>query len=330
FRKTAMLDQLSTRQMQQAFLSQDCLFLNFELIQEDQPAPLLPLPWMQSAPSEVIPEFGSLHPLEGLRTALELEEAAALRVCLESLNRFFEEYETPLSSADFPDLSSCYTLTNPIDHQTLPVTVASCPTITAQLAVAEGINPGDRHTSFTLPRFRDDYIPEGSMVLLTRLPQAVVQTMRQGQQYHAIAQPPAKADMIPIVAIQTSRPKAQELVAQLQAAQGIQAVCFNPGGDPMTGDTLQLGLLHTGDGDFHLFIEFWADDAHDRRLLEQWHQWCAEANGICGVMIASGITGAARGKPGPREKVAFFETYFKTPEDLNLPPLQMSYALDWE
>jgi hypothetical protein len=82
FRKTATESDLTTRQMQQAFLSQDCLFLNFELVREETAAPLLPLPWMQSAPSEVIPEFGSLHPLEGLRHTLELEEAAALRVCL--------------------------------------------------------------------------------------------------------------------------------------------------------------------------------------------------------------------------------------------------------
>jgi hypothetical protein len=47
-------------------------------------------------------------------------------------------------------------------------------------------------------------------------------------------------------------------------------------------------------------------------------------------MIASGVTGAAKGRPGPKETVAFFETCLKTPEELDIPPLQMSYALDWE
>ncbi|MEM1290695.1 MAG: DNA-binding protein [Cyanobacteria bacterium P01_H01_bin.162] len=331
FRQTATLGTLSTRQMQQAFLSQDCLFLNFELIREADSGPLLPLPWMQSAPSEARPEFGSLHPLEGLRTALELEEAAALRICLEGLNRFLEDHEEVLNSADFPDLSSRYTLTNPLDQKPLAVTLANCPKITAQLAVAESFGSADSQLpSFELPRFRDDYVPEGAMVLLTRLPQSTVQTIRQGKHYQAIAQLPAEADMMPMVAIQTSRPKAQKLASQLRAAKGIEAVCFNPGGDPMTGDTLQLGLLHTGDGDFHLFIEFLANDAHDSKLLDQWRQWCQDSNGVCGVMVASGITGAARGKPGARENVAFFETYCKTPADLDLPPLQMSYALDWE
>jgi len=331
FRKTATENNLTTRQMQQAFLSQDCLFLNFELVRDEAAPGLLPLPWMQSAPSEVIPEFGSLHPLEGLRHSLELEEAAALRVCLEGVNRFFKAHEAALSRPDFPELSSTYRLTNPFDNSRLSIKVSTCPAITTQLAIAEGFDVDNgRLPAFEVPRFRDDYVPEGSMVLLTRLPQGVVEAISQGQRYHAIAPAPDKTDMMPVVAIQTSRPKAQKLASQLEAAQGVKAVCFNPGSDPMSGDTLQLGLLHTGDGDFHLFIEFLSDDAHDSRLLRQWQEWCEASNGFCGVMIASGVTGAAQGKPGPKETVAFFETQLKTPEELNIPPLQMSYALDWE
>jgi hypothetical protein len=333
FRKTAIEWNITPRQMQQAFLSQDCLFLNFDLIRDEDAPSLLPLPWMPSAPSEVIPEFGSLHPLEGLRHTLELEEAAALRVCLEGLNRFFEAHEDVLSRPNFPTISSSYRLTNPLDNSRLSVKLATCPTITDQLAIAEGFDPANSNMpAFDLPRFRDDYVPEGSMVLLTQLPAPMLEEIqRGGKRYYAIAQSPAQPDdKLPVVAIQTTRPKAQKLATQLEAARGIQAVCFNPGSDPMSGDTLQLGLLHTGDGDFHLFIEFLLDDAHDHRLLTQWHEWCEASGGLCGVMIASGVTGAAQGKPGPKEAVAFFETRLKTPEELNLPPLQMSYALDWE
>lgn len=331
FRKTATEGNMTTRQMQQAFLSQDCLFLNFDLVRDDEAASLLPLPWMQSAPSEVIPEFGSLHPLEGLRHTLELEEAAALRVCLAGLNRFLEANEDALSRPEFPPVASTYRLANPLDNSRLSVKLATCPDITEQLAIAEGFEAENRGMpEFELPRFRDDYVPEGSMVLLTQLPQPLLEGISRSKRYYAIAQAPAQRDSMPVVAIQTSRPKAQKLASQLEAAQGIKAVCFNPGSDPMSGDTLQLGLLHTGDGDFHLFIEFLSDDTHDRRLLTQWQEWCEASNGLCGVMIASGVTGAARGKPGVKENVAFFETQLKTPEELHLPPLQMSYALDWE
>lgn len=328
FREAATLDSRSTQQMQQAFLSQDCLFLNFDLIQSADDTQVLPLPWLQSAPSEVVPEFGSLHPLEGLRTALELEEAAALRLCLEGLNQFFEQYEGQLEGAEFPEIGDQYSLINPVDQTTLTVAIKTCPEVTAQIMALEDAK-GEYADPLSLPRLRDDYVPEGSMVLLTCLPEDMIAQLRQAGRYQSTTDSALPA-ILPTVAIQTSRPKAQKLVSQLKSAQGIQAVCFSLGSDPMTGDTLKLGLMQTGDGDFHLFIEFLQDDPEDRRLLEQWTRWCEIADGRCGVLVASGITGAARGQPGLRETVAFFETVVKTPEELSLPPLQMNYALDWE
>ncbi|MEM9003992.1 MAG: hypothetical protein AAGE59_10755 [Cyanobacteria bacterium P01_F01_bin.86] len=336
FRETAMLDNRSTQQMQQAFLSQDCLFLNFELIQDEDASQVLPLPWLQPVPSEVVPEFGSLHPLEGLRTVLELEEAAALRVCLEGLNQFFDQHEGRLNSGEFPDITSRLTISNPIDQKPLTVEIKARPDITEQLMALESLDEGANNSSqFAIPRFRDDYVPEGAMVLLTCLPKAMTLLLQPKPFYHAIAdgtssKDAATVEMLPIIAIQTSRPKAQKLTSQLQTAEGVQSICFSPGLDPMTGDGLQLGLLQTGNGDFHLFIEFLNDDPQDKQLLEQWQQWCELSGGLCGVMVASGVTGAAKGKPGLRETVAFFETRLQTPEELNLPPLQMNYALDWE
>ncbi|MEL7316992.1 MAG: hypothetical protein AAFN08_18940, partial [Cyanobacteria bacterium J06559_3] len=334
FRETAMQENRSTQQMQQAFLSQDCLFLNFDLVQDESDSQVLPLPWLQPAPSEVVPEFGSLHPLEGLRNILELEEAAALRVCLEALNQFFEEHDGRFQSAEFPDISNRFSIANPIDNKPLTIEVKARPDITEQLMALEAADEGsDRTSPFDLPRFRDDYVPEGAIVLLTRLPEAMMVLLQAKSFYQAIAGDIARrpdAGMLPVIVIQTSRPKAQTLASQLQAAKGIQSICFSPGLDPMTGDGLHLGLMQTGDGDFHLFIEFLRDDPQDKQLLDQWRQWCEQSEGLCGVMIASGVTGAAKGKPGIRETVAFFEARLQTPEELNLPPLQMNYALDWE
>lgn len=334
FRKVATSDAISAQQMQQAFLSQDCLFLNFDLIQDDDSPQLLPLPWMRSAPSEVVPEFGSLHPLEGLRTVLELEEAAVLRVCLEGLNQFFEQYEDQLGNAEFPELVSNPSILNPLDATPLPLAIQTRLDITAQLAALD--DEGDEAQDASplhhqkLPQFRDDYVPEGAVVLLTCLPRDMTALLQAKSTDRAIADTTPSADMLPVVVIQTSRPKAQKLASQLQAAQGIQSICFSPGWDPMTGDALQLGLLQTGDGDFHLFIEFLRDDPRDKQLLEQWQEWRDLSDGVCGVMIAGGVTGAAKGKPGLRETVAFFETRLRSPEELNLPPLQMNYALDWD
>lgn len=331
FREAALLENRSNQQMQQAFLSQDCLFLNFDLRQDDsETPPALLLPWMQSAPSEVVPEFGSLHPLEGLRSTLELEEAAALRICLASLNQFFEQHELAFDGPEFPTITNEFSIENPIDQTKLEVTIQTRPDVTTQLAKLEEGDGTKDISSFAFPRFRDDYVPDGAIVLLTYLPEEMATLLRTKSFYHPVADTAPPTGGLPAIAIQTSRPKAQTLVSQLQAAQGVDAICFSPGLDPMTGDALQLGLMQTGDGDFHLFIEFLRDESRDHQLLEEWLQQCELAKGICGVMIASGVTGAAKGKPGLRETVGFFETRLQTPEALNLPPLQMNYALDWE
>lgn len=328
FRTLATSENLSSQQMQQAFLSQDCLFLNYELIRDEADPQILPLPWMQSAPSEVVPDFGSLHPLEGLRTALEIEEVASLQVCLAGLNQFFEQHEDQFETSEFPALASEFSIQNPLSQTPLTISVKTCPQVTDQLLreTASASGPNQKGVF----RLRDDYVPKGAIVLLTCLPEEKAVIYRALPNYHAIAEVPATQEVMPVVVIQTTRPKAKTLVSHLHSANGIQAVCFNSGQDSMTGDRLQLGLMQTGDGDFHLFIELSEDDPRDQALLEQWHQWRDRSDGICGVVVASGSTGAAKGNPGLRETVALFEAHLKTPEELNLPPLSMHYALDWE
>lgn len=328
FRQAVTSKMLNTQQMQQAFLSQDCLFLNFELVCDQLETHPMPLPWLQSAPSSVIPQFGSLHPLEGLRTALELEEAAALSVCVEGLNQFFEHHEAVFSRSAFPSISTTFEVLNPINQTPLTLSIGTCPEVMEQFAAAETV--AANQAAVPALRFRDDYVPEGSIILLTCLSQEMTSVLKAQPHYHAIAANPSAADRLPVVVIQTSRPKAKTLVAQLEAARGIQSVCFSPGRDPMTGDELKLGLLQTGDGDFHLFVEFLKHDPEDDQTLQQWQQWRELSQGRCGVVIASGSKGAAKGNPGLKETMALFEAYLKTPEELNLPPLQMQYALDWE
>lgn len=333
FREMALMEGRTTQQMQQAFLSQDCLFLNFDLIEEEG-GPALPLPWMKAAPAAVEPEFGSIHPLEGLRHHLAIEEAAALRVTLEALNQFCQTHERALSKPKFPKRKERYDLTDPLDDSPVTVTVATEPDLTHQLEAmdleADSVNtmadlPG------TFPTLRDDYVPEGSIVLVTQLPAERVNAWQLMKVYISAGEPKEfEADHVPTVIIQTSRPKAKTLVSQLRAAQGINAVCFNPGRDPMAGDIFHLGLLQTGDGEFHLFVEFSETDPQERKVVERWESWRKGLGERCIVMVASGVTGANRGKPTIRDAVAIFETHMRAPTDLNLPPLQMSYALDWE
>ena len=181
---------------------------------------------------------------------------------------------------------------------------------------------------------RDDYVPEGAIIILTQFQRQMLNTLRldpaiafQGQ-----ATPNGTADALalPVILIQTSRPKAKKLIQQLQQAQGVKAVCFNPGNDPYSGDAFELGLMQTGDGELHLFAEYETNGSTDRHLLERWQTWQRDCDGACAVIIASGITGSSKGKPGMKDIVGIFEAHCRTPQDLHLPPLMLQHATEWE
>ncbi|MBD2257254.1 hypothetical protein [Pseudanabaena sp. FACHB-2040] len=338
FRQRVLVGDQSPKQMQEAFLEQDCLYLNFELI-EGPTRPRNPLPgldWLQDSPEAINPEFGSLHPLEGLRTTLVEEEGATLVVALEALNRFFVKHYDSLEGPPFPALQARYRIPNPADdpgRKTISITVKTLPEVADELmeqtsqAFSDQVGLGSG-----FPVLRDDFVPEGSLILLMQFSLEWVQHLRHSPvvYYQALIEPQAAPIGLPVVLIQTTRPKAQILIQDLQQAGGIKAVCFNQGRDLISGESYELGLLQSGDGEFHLFAEYQPSELTDKRILKHWQQWQQEHNGACGVVIAGGVTGTSKGKPQIKDIYAFFETTAQTSEALGLPPLQLQYALDWE
>lgn len=344
FRQRVLMGQQSPKQMQEAFLEQDCLYLNFELF-DDEPFPHAPQPasWLASAPEAVQPDFGSIHPLEGMRSQLADEEGATFLVVMEALRRFVTRYRAQLEKPPLKALQSSYKIPNPEKNggaSPLKVTVKTLPEVTQELTAEteEALGDGDGPTDLVnFPVLRDDYVPEGAIIILTQFQQQVLTTLRQDP---AIAFQPLEGKWthngtgdspdLPVVLIQTSRPKAKTLIQHLQRAQGVQAVCFNPGSDPFSGEAFDLGLLQTGDGELHLFAEYETNGSADRHLLERWDTWQKECNGACAVIIASGITGGSKGKPSVKDILGVFEARCKTPKELHLPPLMLQYAAEWE
>ena len=129
--------------------------------------------------------------------------------------------------------------------------------------------------------------------------------------------------------IQTSRPKAKTLIADLKAAGGLQGICFNPGADPLEGIRYDLGLIQSGNGQLHLFGEFGEDDPTHAAARKKWDQRCKKTQGYCGLIIATGLTGASRGNPQFKDMVGLFEARSVTPKELGLGTLQLSMAVDW-
>lgn len=344
FRQRVLMGQQSPKQMQEAFLEQDCLFLNFELFDDEPVGNGFQSPgWLGTAPEAVQPDFGSIHPLEGMRSQLADEEGATFLVAMEAIGRFVSRYRGQLEKPSLKALKGSYKIPNPEKSggaAPLKITVRTLPEVTAELVAETEEALGDSEDSgpaglVNFPVLRDDYVPEGAIIILTQFQQPLLKTLHDDsaiafQRQTARTQRNIDTPSLPVVLIQTSRPKAKTLIQQLQQAQGVQAVCFNPGNDPFSGEAFELGLLQTGDGELHLFAEYETNGSTDRHLLDRWNAWQSECKGACAVVIASGITGNSKGKPGVKDILAVFEARCKTPKDLHLPPLMLQYATEWE
>ncbi|MBE9180554.1 hypothetical protein IQ268_18495 [Oculatella sp. LEGE 06141] len=335
FRHRVLMAEDSPKQLEGAFLAQDCLFITY-----DQSSELAEEPFgagsseVQAAIASyfaetgVQPSFGNLHPLEGMRPVLYDDEAIAVLVALQAMHRFFQQHLPQLEQDAFPVLSNRYRIANPTDaKKKISVKVSTMPELaeelfemSAEVALQEGALDLE-----TAPILRDDLVPGDSFYSLGAMPWEVLELLRAGVKVHQAAEAefPAEADGFPVILIQTSRPKAMALIEGLQAAGGLEAICFNPGSDPFANQHYDLGVLQTKNGELHLFGEFVEDDPVHIQARQKWDQRCKKTKGYCGLVIARGLKGASRGNPGFNDMLALFEARSLSPGDLGLGPLEL-------
>lgn len=329
--------------MQQAFLEQNCLFINFNLPEEVIEMPLLGA--ARAARADLVEyDFGSLHPLEGLRSQLAEEEAASLVVVLEALHRFFKKHDIGVEDFALQPISSRFRIPNPVRAATRPaeatdlaampenitVKISTVPEVSAAF-LEETLGAAD---SPDIVPLIDDSVPEGALIMMGNYPDKDLTPLRQSDRIHyqRFLDPPDQTPdpkaTWPLLTIQTTRPKANQLMKRIQQEGGVRSICFNPGSDPINGQLFQVGLLQTAQGYLHLFNEYEIDDADDSRSLQKWAKGSAKNHHCCACIIATGATGVHRGRPTPKEVVAFFEVSAKLPAELGLAPLVMSYGID--
>ena len=339
--------------MKQAFLEQNCLFINFNPSKDviplhtsgrssDRSSTLPSRDELRAIEAAVDYEFGSLHPLEGLRPELAAEEAASLIVALEALHRFFKKHD--ISAEDFAlrPISSRFRIPNPAPETSpdipasITVKVSTLPEVSAAflddvLGTADDDIDDDMLEEPNLSPLIDDSVPEGSLIMLGSYLEDKLAPLRSGSRiyYQRFLHPPERLPgdraSWPVLTIQTTRGKAQQLVEKLKAEGGIRSICFNPGSDPISGQVFRVGILQTEKGHLHLFNEYELDSPADSLSLEKWTKASDNNHHCCGCIIATGATGGQRGQPRIKEIVAFFEIPEKRPEDLGLAPLIMSY-----
>jgi hypothetical protein len=135
-------------------------------------------------------------------------------------------------------------------------------------------------------------------------------------------------DGFPVVLIQTSRPKAAELVEGIKASGGVKGIGFNSGEDPISEEHYDLGILQANNGDLHLFGEFDESDPIHIQARKKWDQRCKKTKGYCGLVIAKGSKGAAKGNPQMSDMVALYEVRAISDQELGLGPLQLMPYLE--
>ncbi len=328
FRERVVNDD-SFEDLEQAFLGQDCLFLTFESVVEIDEDDEEEIDLADLDPSEIEPNFGNLHPLEGLRSILYEEEALPMLVALEALHRFFRSSRRKLAAETFPTLSSRYRIPVPDsdgETQQISVKVSTMPDVSDELLkMLEDDDDDDDDDEFEMPLLRDDLVPPNSFLSLGVIPWTTVDFLRGNAQFHQGAEVEINpnGDGLPVVMIQTSNPKAKTMIQDLHEAGGVKAICFNPGEDPFQEEQYDLGILQAQNGDLYLFGEFNEDDPVHQEARQKWERRCQSTKGWCGLVIAKGLMGASRGQPQFKDMIALFEVRWVSAKELGIGPLQL-------
>lgn len=330
FRAKVLLENESPGNLEEAFLQQDCLFLTFDSDRDDEDDFI---DIGDVSEDEIEPSFGNIHPLEGLRSVLYEEEAIAMYIALEALNRFLRD-ERDVLSEEITLLKHKYKIPLPSsDAKTkakpVTVTVATMPQLTAELEemTFEGDDELDEMPIFQ--SLRDDLIPEDSFLSLGVVSWEMVDYLRKGAIYHQqVGQPTQAGDGLPVILIQTSRPKAITIITDIQKAGGIKGIGFNPGADPFEGESYDLGVLKTANSEMFLFGEFLDRDPVHVAARLKWDERCKHTRGYCGLIIARGLMGASRGQPHLKDMMALFEGQSLSPQELGIGTLQLMPQLE--
>jgi hypothetical protein len=333
-----VLSNASMEDLEDAFLGQDCLFLTFDSEEdldedeEDLDLDLTELPW-----EAIVQTFGSLHPLEGLRSFLYEEESQAVLVALDALQRFLKAHHYKFIDETMPEASGRYRIRRPDANQsessTITVTVSTMPQLAAELfemtSDAPPLPEGEAalsQGSLPHPVVFEDLIPEGAITLfrhsISAEDFASLRENAESMPTVSVANPKT----LPLLVIQTTRSKAKHTIARIRAAGGIQCVCFNPGEDPYHEREFELGLLQMVDGSFQLFAEFDRNERSYQATRRTWEKQCNQSGGYCGVAIAMGSTGSHAGRPPLKYILGLFEVPLRSPQALGLNPMKLMPA----
>lgn len=311
--------------LEESFLLQDCLYLNYAYDRDDDDNYAYRLLSMAPSWDEVEPNFGSIHPLEGVRPFLYDEESQIMIAGLEAVQKFVKQYRRKLRGRNFPALTATYTLKGLTEPEPLTIKISTLPDLSRELLAMDAeLQAEDTLEQINPFPLNQDFVPEGAMYWMGSLGWGFCQTIQPFLKVYQPATQPFKpgGEGLSVFMVQTSRPKAKAMMTAIAAAGGIKSLLFGVGED-FYGDRYDLGIIQTQDQQLHLFNDHLADDPEHLKALKRWKDRCKASQQWCGFVIAEGVTGSARGNPEAKHIVALYEIPLIKASDVGLQTLQL-------
>jgi hypothetical protein len=234
-------DEMDMDALEKTFLSQDCIFCSYDLL-EDGPA---------SRKSNYSFNFGSIHPLEGIRSLLDPEEALATYAAMMALKKFFVAEKANLVP-EAPLIQRTIKLTLPKD---LPIVLDAGQTASAKRAVEVQIS--------TMPDFsqelmalteeawdeeddddddlQDDLLPDHCAISTGIIPWTLLTVLEQSVPRCTVRMDLPLKDGLPVIMVQSTRQEMLKTIDHIVTSGGLEEITFGEVVHPVTGEDLFLG-----------------------------------------------------------------------------------------
>jgi hypothetical protein len=283
FRAAAMaqadFDEEHMDALEKTFLAQDCIFCSYDLEEDEVP----------SRNSNYDFNYGSIHPLEGIRSLLDSEEALATYAALLAIKKFFVAEKANLKP-ETTLIQSSIKLTLPknlpIEKRSIEVQVATMPYFTQELmALSDGEWEEDDSD------LQDDLLPDRCAISTGVIPWELLEDIEQTVPRCTVDMDRPLSDGLPVVMVQSTRPEMLKTINHIVDSGGLDSIMFSEVAHPVTGEDLFLGVVMLADGELQVIGEFSTEQS------ENWLKNCEKSKGRCAFIIAQGFT--ARSKLGP-------------------------------
>lgn len=315
--------------LESAFLAQDCWFINYSAIDEDEFGFDEDINLGELWSSDIQPIFGSIHPYEGMSPLRDEEEFLPIYLSLQALKAFVDEHEEELIEDPIKEVSKEYELNAPTQDHLIKVLVSTTPELTNELIDIIDELDDDDDDEFCL---KDDLVPSGSIIALIVMSWDLLTDLAHKKNFYLpklekdlLNSLQNKGEGLPIILIQTSRPKGKNLIEKLKKEGGLKAICFNTGEDTYEDMEYEIGLLQTYEDNLYIFAQFPRDESKAFQAMRQWQKKIKKTDGYCGLLIAMGATGASRHNPEFKHMLGLFVVKLINSKDLGLGVLTLDF-----